>query len=185
MIRHPQRPRRPLLLTVVLLAFAAGATIGFVVPALASSGAPSRHVPPRLAARATDAIHSRNANARSAENTSGPWWFISKTTAVDTGETTVASLSLPAGTYQLTATGSIWVTGGKGLQTAGCHLVVGSDDYADAYLALDSATITQQSYALVNVLTFKAQTTAVVECLLAKPANDTVSTQVNFVAVTA
>lgn len=182
-MRRPRRPKRSVRPLVVLLAIVAGALIAVGVPALASRGARSQHVPPRLAGRAKDAAQSRTANARSS-STGGPWWFISKATTVTTESTTIASLSLPAGSYQLTATGSVWVAGGNGAQEGGCHMLIGKSSYADAYFSLDS-TAPQQSYALVNVLTFKAQTTVEVECVLAKPANDTISTQTNFVAIKA
>jgi hypothetical protein len=173
-----------MLTALVACSVAIGVAATSAVYALAAGSSAAGHVPPRQAARAIDAAPSRVANARSASNT-GPWWYISKTITVGGAQTTIATLSLPAGTYQLSASGSIWVSSGKGVQTAGCHLIVGNSSYGDAYVSLDGSSTNQQAFAIVNVLTFKSQTTAQIECLTGKTPVDQLATQVNFIATKA
>jgi hypothetical protein len=175
--RRMHRTSAALVLTLV-----AGVALGFGLATAAAVVSPFGHVPPPKAAKAKDAAPLRLANTRSTTS-GGPWWFISKVTPIAADSTTIASLTLPAGSYQLTATGSMWTTSGKAVQNVGCHMQIGSSSYADAYVSLDASSVTQQAYALTNVLSFKARTTVVVECLLGSNPPDAVSTQVNFVAI--
>ena len=175
---------RKVLAAIVACSVAIGVAATSGVYALAAERGVAGHLPPRQAARAIDAAPSRVANAKSASNT-GPWWYISKSITVGGAQTTVATITLPAGTYQLSASGSIWVSSGKGVQTAGCHLIVGNNSYGDAYVSLDGSSTIQQAYAIVNVLTFRVQTTAQIECLTGKNAVDQLATQVNFIATKA
>jgi hypothetical protein len=167
--------------TFLVLLAVAGAS---AVTAVAATGRMARHVPAPRAARAVDAAPQRVANA-TAISPSGPWEASSKTTAIGAAQTTIASLSLAPGSYQLTAAGSAYIESGQGAQSVGCHLVLGDTDEGDAYLGLDAGTVTQQTYALVALVTVKARTTAQVECLLGSNPADAVSTQANLVAIRA
>jgi hypothetical protein len=166
------------------IAVAAAATVlgvfgGF--HAFAGSAQAVGHKPPRDSAKATEAAQPKVANAR--QGNSGKWFAVaSKQVAIQPALTVIASLSLPAGSFSVSAAGSLWTASGQAGQDVGCHLLVGNTSYGDGYVSLDAATLHQETFALVGLVAFKSQTTIELGCLLGSNPKDQVTTQANMVA---
>jgi hypothetical protein len=175
------RNRRGVRLTIALVAAAAVAGITTGMFAFAASTAALKKVPPRQAAKATEAAQVKKPEAQS-PNT-GVWGGVtSKVVPLPAGGAVVTGLSLPAGTFALTVSGSLWTTSGQGTQNVGCHIMIGKDSYGDAYLSVDNASLGQQSYSIIAWPKLTAQATAQLVCTVGKTPVDQISTQANFLA---
>jgi hypothetical protein len=179
---HGLRVRRGVRLTIALASAGTVAVITTSMFAFAAPSATLKKVPPRDAAKATEAAQVKKPEAQSPTPTQ--WGAIaSKVVAIAPGGVVVTGLSLQAGTFSLSAAGSLWTTSGQGPQSVGCHLMVGKESYADAYVSVDTSTVTQQSYALIGAVKVTAPTTVQVLCNVGKSPADQVSTQANLVTV--
>lgn len=133
---------------------------------------------PPVGARAKD---SRSKGTKLAAPT-GTWWAAaSKNVAIGAASTIVVSLKVPAGTYELLASGSVWTTSGKALQDIGCHLSTPTETYGHAYASLLPGGVHQQPFGIVGVAILKSTTIVDLDCLLGANPPDGVSVQANLV----
>jgi hypothetical protein len=173
--------RRGVRLAIALAVAGAVAGITTGVLAFAAPNAALKKVPPRDAAKATDAAQVKKPEAQSPAPSQ--WGGVaSKVVAIPAGGAVVAGLSLPAGTFSVSAAGSLWTTSGQGPQSVGCHLMVGKDSAGDAYLSVDNSTLVQQSYSIIGWTKYTVPVTVQLVCTVGKTPADQVSTQANILA---